>query len=118
MDQSGGFRGTAVLQPEAVDVLRYAENGEMRFGNGPVMTATRAYLWRFEQGQVVVNFADGSDFHRFVPYGASAGTDHPCGEDFYQVRYDFTCWPDWTAEWTVSGPRKDYTSVSRYTRAQ
>jgi hypothetical protein len=116
LGQTGAFRGTADLRALTEDVLHYAEAGQVQLGDGPIMTATRDYEWRFVDGHVDVTFSDGAAFHRFVPSGAAAGTDHPCGSDFYQVAYDFIKWPDWTATWTVSGPRKDYTSVSRYTR--
>jgi hypothetical protein len=48
--------------------------------------------------------------------GQADGTEHPCGDDHYTVQYDFRSWPQWTAVWQVSGPRKDYTSRSAYTR--
>lgn len=112
----GRFEGRAVLTPDG-DGLIYDEAGTLRLGSGPSMTAERRYLWRFGVGGVEVRFADGAAFHRFVPMGAGAGTDHPCGADYYRVRYDFNRWPDWEAVWTVSGPRKDYTSYSRYARA-
>ena len=116
LGQTGLFKGSAVLRVTGTDTLHYAETGKVRFGGGPVMVATREYSWQFKADQVDVRFADGAAFHSFTPTGASAGTDHPCGDDFYQVRYDFTHWPTWTAEWVVNGPRKDYTSVSRYIR--
>lgn len=114
--QDGRMDGRMVLAPQGDDMLQYAEMGEMRLDNGPVLQASRSYLWRFAIDRVVVTFADGAAFHSFVPKGQAAGTDHPCGDDFYRVAYDFTPWPHWTATWDVSGPRKDYTSVSRYQR--
>jgi len=113
--QTGDFRGSAVFRG-CDSGLAYREDGKMRLGAGPVMTAQRQYHWAFEAKRVVVTFADGADFHSFVPAGKAAGTDHPCGDDFYRVAYDFTEWPRWQATWTVTGPRKDYTSVSRYQR--
>lgn len=112
--QTGQFDGQAVLSPSDGGLL-YHETGQMRFGGG-VMQAERRYLWRFMPDHVDVRFADGAAFHRFTPAGAAPGTDHPCGDDFYQVMYDFTAWPQWQAVWTVQGPRKDYTSYSTYQR--
>lgn len=112
--QMGDFRGSALFRAEADDHLAYFETGMVRFGAGPVMKAERRYHWRFDGNAVDVRFADGAAFHRFTPTGVGAGTDHPCGDDFYTVQYDFTAWPDWTATWTVTGPRKDYTSTSKY----
>ena len=52
----------------------------------------------------------------FVPSGRTAGSDHPCGADLYRVEYDFSRWPEWSAVWDVSGPRKNYTMESRFRR--
>lgn len=112
----GEFAGHAVLTPVAKDMLDYHEAGQMRFGAAPPMQATRRYRWQFGPDLVQVRFADGRDFHSFVPAGQVAGTDHPCGADHYRVVYDFTRWPDWRATWDVTGPRKDYTSVTDYMR--
>ena len=109
----GYLSGTARLSGSG-DELTYDETGDFRIGDGPAMVAQRRYLWRFLGTHVDVRFADGAPFHSFVPAGRAAGTDHPCGADFYQVRYDFENWPNWQATWTVRGPRKDYTSTSDY----
>jgi hypothetical protein len=94
--------------------LRYDETGRLTLKSGPVMEATRSYHWHFTEGIVRVQFADGADFHNFIPSGEAVGTTHLCGADLYDVVYDFRTWPKWTATWSVKGPRKDYTSVSRY----
>ena len=113
--QTGEMSGEAVFSADA-DGLIYRETGQMRLGTGPLMTAQRRYLWRFGD-DVEVLFDDGRPFHRFAAKGNGAGTDHPCGDDIYRVAYDFTAWPVWSAVWAVIGPRKDYTSQSRYLRA-
>ncbi|MBI1416653.1 MAG: hypothetical protein GC146_05450 [Limimaricola sp.] len=112
--QEGRLSGEAMLTPEGDDALAYAEMGQLRLGGGPPMEAVRRYRWVFGPTGVSVSFDDGRPFHRFVPEGHIAGTDHPCGADLYRVRYDFTRWPRWQAVWEVRGPRKDYVSVSHY----
>ncbi len=114
--QSGQFAGMAHFQAEGAAALRYAEEGQMRMGEGPVLVARRGYLWRFAQGRVAVCFEDGRDFHSFAPGVSGAGTDHPCGDDLYRVTYDFGKWPHWSARWEVCGPRKDYRMLSQYRR--
>lgn len=113
--QTGDFQGTADLRVSEAG-LAYSETGKMRLGAGPIMTAQRQYNWTFRSDSVVVTFEDGAAFHSFVPAGLAPGTDHPCGDDFYRVVYDFTDWPIWQTTWDVMGPRKDYTSVSTYQR--
>jgi hypothetical protein len=85
-------------------------------GAGPEFEARRAYLWSFEGTGVVVRFDDETPFHSFTAIGQSDGTVHHCGADTYRVRYDFSHWPRWQATWRVTGPRKDYLSVSDYSR--
>ena len=114
--QNGVLTGQAGFTPKDANSLEYIENGTLILESGASLAATRQYLWEFTQSEVVMRFGDGAPFHQFVPTGHAAGTDHPCGEDYYKVRYDFTAWPYWTAVWRVTGPRKDYTSKSQYSR--
>jgi hypothetical protein len=114
--QNGTLTGQAMFTGADVGQLTYEENGTLKLETGAVLAASRRYHWEFTGACVVVTFADGSPFHQFVPWDHAAGTDHPCGDDFYTVRYDFTHWPQWQAVWTVRGPRKDYVSTSLYCR--
>ena len=109
--QDGAFEGVARFVPQG-DGLLYHECGELRLGMAAPMRAERSYLWREAAGRIVVQFDDGRPFHSFD--GAVAAADHLCGEDLYQVHYDFADWPDWRATWRVRGPRKDYEMVSLY----
>lgn len=88
-DQVGSLSGTARFDPIGEGALLYSEVGDLRFGDGPTMVAKRCNRWAFGVSVVDVFFEDGGVFHSFVPAGLPQGTDHPCGADFYQVRYDF-----------------------------
>jgi len=116
-DRTGGpagrFTGTGRFTP-APGGLAYAEAGELALGP-TVMRATRAYRWVFTAEGVEVLFSDGRPFHAFRWDAATA--EHPCGADLYRVRYDFSAWPDWTATWDVTGPRKDYTLRTLWRRS-
>ena len=109
----GRFTGQAVFSPEGAG-LRYRETGQLVLAGAAALQAERSYLWAAEGAQIVVRFADGRDFHRFDPAVAKAA--HWCDPDDYTVRYDFASWPDWSSEWRVTGPRKDYVMISQYTR--
>ena len=111
--QPGRFEGRAVFRPEGRG-LRYREEGLLYLGEGPGMTAVRDYLWREAAGRIVVDHGDGRPFHDFDP--ADPVARHVCAPDDYRVRYDFSDWPDWRAAWSVTGPRKTYDLVSRYSR--
>ncbi|WP_116082005.1 DUF6314 family protein [Tropicimonas sp. IMCC34011] len=111
--QTGQFEGDAVFGA-APDGLIYREAGLLKLGQGPAMRAERRYVWREAGGGIAVAFEDGRPFHRFSD--TSPEDVHLCGSDRYEVAYDFSGWPRWTATWTVSGPAKDYTMTSRYMR--
>lgn len=96
--------------------LTYVERGTLRMPGQPEMQAERRYLWRETAAGLCVLFDDGRPFHR-IPRGLRVAASHDCPPDRYGVRYDFFAWPDWQAEWTVRGPRKDYTMRSRFRRA-
>lgn len=113
--QDAKFQGAAVFG-QADGGLTYGEQGKMRIGAGPEMQAERRYLWQWQDSVVQVLFADGAAFHSFVPAGEAIGTTHLCGDDLYDVTYDFSRWPRWQAVWRVSGPKKNYVSTSVYTR--
>lgn len=107
----GLMTGEARLTPDA-EGLVYDETGALRLGDGAPFAATQRYLWRESGDGIELRFADGRFFHRFAL--ARPEAEHPCGADLYKVRYDFAAWPDWRAEWRVTGPRKDYVMATRY----
>lgn len=112
----GEMHGTCKFLPETHG-LRQVEMGVLRYGDAPPMQAERQYLWSNEAGQIVVQFSDGRPFHSFSPKN-DAEADHLCGDDLYQVQYDFKNWPVWTSRWRVQGPRKDLIITSRFERDQ
>lgn len=114
---TGRFTGHARFAP-VPEGLRYREEGTLTLGDAAPVTATREYLWRDGGGGVIeVLFGDGRFFHRFLPDETDPGDSHDCPPDLYRVRYDFSRWPRWRAEWRVTGPRKDYAMVSRFSPA-
>lgn len=115
--QHGTLQGQAIFTATGSMHLSYEEIGTLTLESGAQLEAKRRYFWAFTPDIVIVTFEDGRPFHQFTPVGHAVGTDHPCGDDFYTVRYDFTAWPQWRAVWTVKGPRKNYVSTSLYTPA-
>ena len=105
------FAGIARFVPEA-DGLAYEERGWLRLPGLPPMEAHRRYRWRADGGLIVVVLGVGRPFHAFDPEAPEAL--HLCAPDTYRVAYRFARWPRWTAVWTVTGPRKDYTMLSRF----
>ena len=114
--QSGIFTGTATLSPRGGGLWDWSESGVIALGGSRPMSAARRYLWRPEGDRIAVLFEDGRPFHDFAPDGAPEAA-HRCAPDDYRVRYDFSRWPDWQAEWVVKGPRKDYRMLSQHARS-
>ena len=105
--------GTATFSPNGAGLL-YTEKGVLTLATGVQLQAKRSYLWDTACADIAVRFVGGKPFHGFSPDGSAQGTSHLCGADWYNVTYDFTAWPAWSATWIVTGPRKDYTSVTAY----
>lgn len=107
------FDGTALFTA-APGGLAYLEEGRLTLGDAAPFAASRRYFWRARAGRIAVEFEDGRPFHDFDPRAGAPAAEHDCAPDHYRVAYDFTGWPDWRAEWRVSGPRKDYRMISAY----
>lgn len=112
----GHFTGTARFTRQN-SVLLYEEHGVLTpAGAAQGFDAERRYTWRQENGWLGIFFEDGRPFHA-IPLGvADPDATHNCDPDRYHVAYDFTHWPQWTAIWTVKGPRKDYVMSVTYCR--
>ncbi len=115
-DRRGRMTGTARFMPERGG-LRCREAGTLAFDGLPPMATERETIWQASDDGIEVAFADGRPFHSFRPGDLSPAARHDCAPDLYLVTYDFARWPDWRAEWRVTGPRKDYRMTTRYTRA-
>lgn len=109
------LEGEAVLARSGLRLV-YTETGTLVIPGQPSMTATQRYVWQERAGWVAIRFSDGRPFHGFPLRAARAEATHLCDPDRYHVIYDFSAWPEWSSEWRVSGPRKDYVMRSHYLR--
>lgn len=108
------FEGRATLSPRPGGA-RYAEQGHLILPSGR-FHAERTYLWQASGARIAVLFDDGRGFHDFDPVLGGQAAEHLCGADLYRGGYDFAHWPDWSVTWQAAGPRKDYLSVTWYSR--
>lgn len=152
---SGHFSGTAkfLLREKTTDGLRcaandtgipepdeqgmeylYIEEGEFKTEQGFGFTATRRYIWRYDDNKDVLSvwFAKPEDLKRAdylfheIEFGGpgekgwEAKAGHLCIDDYYNVKYNFAFRAvnlrEWGIEYTVKGPKKDYTIKGTYTR--
>ena len=116
--QVGSLTGTANLKPGGYEGgLIYREEGQLDYGDGSSMEATRIYLWQNHDKGISVHFQDGRDFHVVELDRLMPDAQHYCAPDMYHVSYDFTNWPKkWTSVWRVQGPKKDYRMETTYAR--
>ncbi|MCH2163530.1 MAG: DUF6314 family protein [Marinovum sp.] len=114
--QIGCFDGTAMFASDLRGLV-YREDGILTLGAVASMRATRCYVWQTDGPSIAVFFDDGRAFHTFSLNQALPMASHFCAPDTYEVTYDFSRWPNWSSNWKVTGPRKDYSMRSHYIRA-
>jgi hypothetical protein len=103
------FTGNAVVTADA-----FAERGVMQIG-AHSMPASRAYRLELREHSIGILRADGSDFIE-LERKATQIVHHRCGADVYAGRFWFRGPDEWAEAWRVKGPRKNYSSLSRFCR--
>lgn len=119
----------------AVEYL-YVEDGEFKTDSGLAFRATRRYIWRYDEKRDMLStwFAKTDDanradylFHEMEFHPRQQGDDawkatagHLCIDDYYDVGYNFFFKAvnlyNWGIEYTVKGPKKDYSIRGAYSR--
>ncbi|KAL6904110.1 hypothetical protein GGI43DRAFT_311095 [Trichoderma evansii] len=120
----------------------YVEDGEFKTTSGFGFRATRRYIWRYDSKKDTISvwFAKPDDqkradylFHEIEfesppsgdnqkreKEGWKAKAGHLCIDDYYNVKYEFAFnkvnLAKWSIEYTVNGPKKDYTIHGTYER--
>ena len=94
----------------------YAETGELTLSNGQKSLTSRTYIWNWAKQGIDSYFDNGLFFHRIDLTCLKPSARHYCGQDRYNVEYNFSDWPLWDATWWVNGPRKDYEMHSQYSK--
>ena len=109
------FEGEAVFT-SADRALDYLETGHLSIDR-QIHEASQRYHWTFPAYDCAdVLFSDGRPFHSIALTWHSADTVHHCAPDDYAGLYRFDTPTQWYLTWRVTGPRKNYTSHSLYTR--
>ncbi|TFB00452.1 putative flavin-containing monooxygenase 1 [Trichoderma ghanense] len=119
----------------------YIEDGEFQTSTGFGFKATRRYIWRYDSKKDIISVwfakpddqkradylfheiefeAPPSDHKQREKEGWKAKAGHLCIDDYYNVKYDFSFkavnLATWSIEYTVNGPKKDYTIHGTYER--
>lgn len=111
--------GKATFTPEGDGRIRWAEEGTLRWADRSTPVNRTLFLVRGPSAAAPpsgwrVTFEDGRDFH---PWTARP-VEHACGRDLYEGMVAPGSGSTWTIRWQVTGPAKDYTMVTRYSRAE
>lgn len=77
--------------------------------------AERRYRLAWQPSELVIRRPDGTFFIALAPEPQQRVTHH-CGDDLYQGRFLFSGRDRWVEIWDVTGPRKNYRSISHYAR--
>jgi hypothetical protein len=122
IDPEGVLNGTARFSALDGGWLLYAEEGELAIHGGQ-FTAKRSYLFEPKPDGFAVWF-DAEPrrlFHEIVLDGSEGGhrtgsAEHLCRADLYRSLYSFEADGRFTIRHRVTGPNKDYTVTTTYTR--
>ncbi|MDA9436803.1 DUF6314 family protein [Bradyrhizobium sp. CCBAU 51627] len=117
------MQGAAVVTPSEDGMFAYREQGHLTLANGTTLEAEREYIFRQGERGFLVFFkkAPPQLFHEISLFASAEGAlsgsaGHLCNLDHYQSTYTFLADGRFIVRHAVSGPRKDYTMVTAYTR--
>ena len=117
------MQGIATFTPLNEGSLAYREQGHLKLLDGTELEAEREYIFSNSNGGFEVLFKENPPrlFHE-ISLSASIGGElsgsagHLCNLDNYQSTYTFLADGRFVVRHVVSGPRKDYTMTTTYTR--
>lgn len=123
IEGQASMKGLATFTPLDAERLAYREQGRLKLRNGTELEAEREYVFRHRDRGFDVLFKESPPrlFHA-IDLAASDGgalsgsAGHLCHLDHYQSTYTFCADGGLIIRHVVSGPRKDYTMTTIYTR--
>jgi hypothetical protein len=122
IEPEGSLTGTATFERRPDGWLAYREQGELHISGGS-FEAERRYLFEPLETGFAVYFDERPPrlFHRIdltpLADGSLTGeAPHPCGRDTYLSTYVFPAEGGFSIRHRVTGPNKEYTVQTLYTR--
>ena len=119
----GILTGRATFTAQTDDRALYEEAGELALPGGQILAATRRYVWSVTGPQeMAIRFAGGHDGDGLLyplslietADGWRAEATHRCAPDTYRATLILRGAAGFDWDQAVTGPRKDYRSISRY----
>jgi hypothetical protein len=123
IEGQGSMKGLATFASLDAENLAYREQGHLKLLNGIELEAEREYVFRERDRGFEVLFKENPPrlFHAIELAASDGGAlsgsaGHLCNLDDYQSTYTFLADGRFAVRHVVSGPRKDYTMTTTYTR--
>ncbi|MEM9331751.1 MAG: DUF6314 family protein [Pseudomonadota bacterium] len=115
------FEGTLLVSSLSQGALLFEEVGHLQIPNGGLISASRRWIWVFEQSHLQIFFDEKPKrlYHAFEPDfsdGAWRGeAHHDCAPDIYIGKYELL--EDLIViHQEIRGPKKEYEICSEYRR--
>lgn len=123
IDGQGTMQGIATFSPLDQERLAYREQGKLKLLNGAELHAEREYIFGKSDSGFEVYFKENPPrlFHEIslvsrVGGGHTGDASHLCNLDNYRSSYAFLPDDTFVIRHVVSGPLKDYTMTTTYSR--
>ncbi len=101
---------------DAEQTLLYREHGVIQLASYKGK-ATQTYRYEFPSDAIAeVYFSDGRFFYTLNLTSTHCDIHHLCGADTYEGQFDVISKTEHHQRWRVTGPRKDYTSHTIFSR--
>ena len=124
-DLSGSASGRTTLKSNNETILSYNEIVEAAFNNGVESTGTTSYKFKIEQNKLHQYLVSSNkESHMFeLNFFATNGKKYAkasyiCEKDKYDVVYSFLDNSQFYVIYTVTGPKKNYTTLTSYERVE
>ena len=115
-DIHGTVSWQEMSQPEAIFMLQYCETGVIQVGTY-TGKASQTHWYTFPTAATVdIYFSDKRFFYTLDLTTGRCDIRHPCGDDTYDGACEALSDTTYQQIWRVTGPRKNYTSHTSYTR--
>ncbi|HMO02752.1 MAG TPA: DUF6314 family protein [Oligoflexia bacterium] len=108
------------------DYLFYREEFKVPTPIGEILNGTREYQYYFNNDQLAIYFSSmGVRGGLFLSLklstnnginGTKGSGVHHCGSDRYDAEFNFLTYDNFKITYKVSGPKKDYTMITKYKR--
>lgn len=117
---SGEAIGQGIFTNTDQSELFYTELGCFTTKNGNQLKTSNAYFYVYNKSTNRLEKYFAIDLHTkgdlFYVLGSDKTAEHHCGQDIYKAHYELLAPSELVINYSVTGPRKNYTSRTVYTR--